>query len=204
MLTDQIGEGPARDARERFREHDVAEIAVAECPDVLPERLLRRAPHRFVQALRVAPEREPPRQAAGVGEHLLQRDAVLLSPMEVGDERAERHRQVDEALAHEREHKRGGRELRERREVEQRFRGARRVRACLGVGAERAQRERLALAAPFDPYHARRAQRSDRGACDGARGFREAHGIRTGSWPVAVLSPASTAASASRDTGTSQ
>ena len=102
-------------------------------------------------------------------EHVIERDVVLAAAAEVRHELAERRVEGQHPLAHEGQRERGGRELRERREVEQRIGGAGRIRSGALVGAQRAGGQNLALAAALDPHDARGAQRADRGFDDGAR-----------------------------------
>ena len=101
------------DVSECLREHDVAEVAIAERADVLRERLLRGAPGGLLDRLHLAPQRQPPGEPGGVREDMSQRDVVLATTAEVADELAQRHREIEDRLAHEREHERRRRELRE-------------------------------------------------------------------------------------------
>ena len=202
-LAHEIGEGRAADLRKTGREHDVAEVAVRERADVLRERLLRREPDGFFRALGLAPERLPPGEPGGVREDAEQRHAVLAGALEVGHELAERGVQRELALADERQQQRGGRELGERREVEHRIDRAGRVGTGTVVRTERPRRERLAPTLALDAHDARREERAN--VCvDDRRGRGDlGHVMRMGGVPLGRSSPARTAASASRLTGTS-
>jgi len=89
-LAHQVRERPTADRRETLREHDVAEIAVGERAEILRERLLRRPPYGLLERVDLLPERQPPGEAAGVREHVTQRDVVLPTAAEIRHELAER------------------------------------------------------------------------------------------------------------------
>src|SRR5688500_9626775 len=88
-LAHQLPERLSTDRGERLREHDVAEVAVGERAKVLGERLLRGAPQCLFPGLRLLPEWEPPLEAGGVRQHVPERDVVLPTTAEIGDELAE-------------------------------------------------------------------------------------------------------------------
>ena len=148
--------------RERLREHDVAEVAVGERAKVLGERLLRDAPERLLPGLRLLPQREPPLEAGGVRQHVPQRDVVLPTTAEIGDELAEGSLERDDLVLDERQDQSGGRELRQRCEVEERIHGARSVRTRARIGAQRPDGELVDLAAALHTHDARRVERADR------------------------------------------
>src|SRR5439155_1507478 len=145
------------------------EVAIAERADVLRERLLRGAPGGLLDRLHLAPQRQPPGEPGGVREYMSQRDVVLATTAEVRDELAQRHREVEGRLAHEREHERRRRELGERCEIEDRVDGARRVRTGVRIGAQRSDGERVGLTLALDADDTRGAERSDRSLRDGTR-----------------------------------
>src|SRR6185503_5769998 len=165
----EIGERGTADRGEPLREHDVAEVAVRERAEVLRERLLCRAPNGLLTRLRLLPERQPPLQTGGVRQHMRERDVVLSTAVEIGDELAERRVEREDLVLDERQHESGGRELRQRREVEERIDRARRVGSGARIGAERSNRELADLTATLDAHDARGAERADRRLGDGAR-----------------------------------
>src|SRR5688500_7411584 len=135
-LAHQLPERRATDGGERLREHDVAEVAVGERAEVLRQRLLRRAPERLLPGLRLLPQWEPPLEAGGVCQHVPERDVVLPTAAEIGDELAEGSLERDDPVFDERQDQSGSGELRQRREVEERIHGARSVRTSARIGAQ--------------------------------------------------------------------
>src|SRR5687767_10679191 len=97
-LAHQLPERCATDGGERLREHDVAEVAVGERAEVLREGLLRDPPERLLPGLRLLPQRKPPLEAGGMRQHVLQRDVVLPTTAEIGDELAEGCLERDELV----------------------------------------------------------------------------------------------------------
>ena len=212
-LVHEVAEGSLTCSGETGGEHDVTEIAVAELANVLRQRLLRGEPDELLWRLGLFPERLPPGEARGVGEHLQERHPVLRPASKVRQQLAKRHVQREGPVAHERKDERGRRELRERREIEQRCGRAWRVRSGTRIRTERARRVCVDRAAALDAHHRRGAERADRRVDDRPRALGRgrraqvtssmALGRRTGRRPLALRSPARTAARASRDTGTS-
>src|SRR3989454_2262865 len=214
----EVRERRVADLAEAGREHDVAEVAVLELADPLRERLIRGEPHRFSKRGRLFPERFPPREAGGVREDVLEGDPLLVRAAELGHQLAQRHIQAERAVANERQRERGGRELGERRQVEERVGGALRVGPGSLVWTERARSVSVGPASALHAYDRARAERPDRGIHERARGLRRdgvvhakpvptpkrrTYRRRTGTLPCAARSPARTAASASSEAGTS-
>ena len=209
----EVAEGSLTCSGETGGEHDVTEIAVAELANVLRQRLLRGEPDELLWRLGLFPERLPPGEARGVGEHLQERHPVLRPASKVRQQLAKRHVQREGPVAHERKDERGRRELRERGEIEERLGGARPIGAGGRVGTQRSRGVRVDRAGALDANDRARAEAADRRVDDRPRALGRgrraqvtssmALGRRTGRHPLALRSPARTAARASRDTGTS-
>jgi hypothetical protein len=95
-----------------------------------------------------------------MGEDMEQGDVVLPAPTEIRDELAKRRLELERALANERQQQCGGRQLRQRGQVEDRCCRAGRVRSGRVIRAERSGRVRLGRSLPFDAYDARGEERA--------------------------------------------
>jgi hypothetical protein len=93
-----------------------------------------------------------------VGEDVHERDLILPPTAEVGYELAERRHERERPVTDQRQQQRSGRELRERREVEDGVRVARRIGWRARIGAARAGRVRLDAALLLDANDARGEQ----------------------------------------------